>query len=164
MWNTGGTTETGKPKKSKTLAPVPICPQQTPHGLSWPQPRSSTVIGQRPTVLAMAWPNNTTFLYHKLGTRWYKFWKLRTFLFLYSMVQTFTITETNNSFRQSSHSKRAFIVLYYIATKHAQKCALSEPHDCKVLGPNRQLCPTHTAHVAPGLQCINTGKVAPLLN
>jgi len=80
------------------------------------------------------------------------------------MVQTFSTIETINSFRQSSHSKRAFIVLYYIANKHAQKYALSQPHDCKVLGPNRELCPTHTAHVVAGLQRINTGKLAPLLN
>jgi hypothetical protein len=55
-------------------------------------------------------------------------------------------------------------VLYYIANKHAEKYALSQPHDCKVLESKRELCPTHTAHVAVGLQCINTGKVAPLLN
>jgi hypothetical protein len=53
-WNE---TDRGKPKYSgEKPVPVPLCPPQIPHGLTWDRTRASAVRGRRLTAWAMARP------------------------------------------------------------------------------------------------------------
>jgi hypothetical protein len=49
----------GKPKYSEKSCPVPLCPPQIPHDLTWDRSRAAAVGNQRLTAWAMARPNFT---------------------------------------------------------------------------------------------------------
>jgi hypothetical protein len=53
----------GKPKYSEKTCPVPLCPPQTPHGLTPARTRASAVKGQRLTAWAMARPTRSFYCF-----------------------------------------------------------------------------------------------------
>jgi hypothetical protein len=53
----------GNRSTQRKPAPVPLCPSQNPHDLTWAQTQATAVESQRLTAWAMAWPFSLALLW-----------------------------------------------------------------------------------------------------